>query len=390
MSGAPGGGTSLDEQLRAAAAAGDAPRVEQLLAAGADACTPGGGGVTPLMAAAEAGSAGGVAALLRAGAPWNALDDDGYCAGDYANAGKNPEVIETLLNWGVQCEELLAAMERNEEGGAAAAPANASYLQQRLVYDGDRLIDADGEAVMMGWELPLMVEHAKEICARGGDVLNIGFGLGLVDEEMQKHRPASHTIVEAHPDVHAHMLKLGWDKRPGVTILFGRWQDVLPQLLQKRFDGIFFDTYGEYYEELHAFHQQLPALLKPGGTYSFFNGFASDNAFFHLVYGRLIQLELQRLGVVTRYRRMAVDELGDDVWRGIKNKYWKWLFYFLPTCVLQIEEAPGEEAPAEEAPAEEGPGGEATEEAGGGCGGGGEPQEGGQEPQQQRRQPAAA
>lgn len=45
-------------------------------------------------------------------------------------------------------------------------------------------------------------------------------------------------------DVHARMLQLGWDKRPGVTILFGRWQDVLPQLLQQRFDGVFFDTYG--------------------------------------------------------------------------------------------------------------------------------------------------
>jgi hypothetical protein len=180
------------------------------------------------------------------------------------------------------------------------------------------------------------------------------------------------------------MLELGWDKRPGVTILFGRWQDVMPQLKARRFDGIFFDTYGgprarapvrcagcwaaarhdpragrrplsmdwagahlraaaprcttglgvrprargparapprpqppaanaralpappgrdarapaapaaprraappgEYYEELHGFHESLPAILRPGGVYSFFNGFASDNAFFHLVYGR--------------------------------------------------------------------------------------------------------
>jgi hypothetical protein len=39
------------------------------------------------------------------------------------------------------------------------------------------------------------------------------------------------------------MKELGWDKKPGVTILFGRWQDVLPALEQS-FDGIFFDTYG--------------------------------------------------------------------------------------------------------------------------------------------------
>jgi len=55
---------------------------------------------------------------------------------------------------------------RREAAGAPKAAANASYLQQKLRYDGDRLVDEDGEAVMMGWELPLMVEHAKEVrCA---------------------------------------------------------------------------------------------------------------------------------------------------------------------------------------------------------------------------------
>jgi protein arginine N-methyltransferase 2 len=59
---------------------------------------------------------------------------------------------------------------------------------------------------------------------------------------LQGYQPASHTIIEAHPDVHAHMLAQGWDKKPGVRILFGRWQDVLPQLGGSSYDGIFFDT----------------------------------------------------------------------------------------------------------------------------------------------------
>lgn len=101
---------------------------------------------------------------------------------------------------------------------------------------------------------------------------------------LQSHNPRTHTIIEAHPDVYAHMLQLGWDKRPGVRILFGRWQDVLGQL--GTYDGIFFDTYGEYYEELRSFHLHLPDLLNPAGVYSFFNGLAPDNLFFHLVYGR--------------------------------------------------------------------------------------------------------
>ncbi len=38
---------------------------------------------------------------------------------------------------------------------------------------------------MMGWEAPLMERHAAEICANGGDILNVGFGLGIIDEAIQ-------------------------------------------------------------------------------------------------------------------------------------------------------------------------------------------------------------
>ena len=41
----------------------------------------------------------------------------------------------------------------------------------------------------------------QAICCGGGDVLNVGFGLGLVDLAIQSNNPRSHTIVEAHPDV---------------------------------------------------------------------------------------------------------------------------------------------------------------------------------------------
>ena len=75
-------------------------------------------------------------------------------------------------------------------------------------------------------------------------------------QAIQRRSPRSHTIVEAHPDVHARMLQLGWDQRPGVRILFGRWQDVLPSL-GAQFDGIFFDTFSEFYGDM----QYAPCLL---------------------------------------------------------------------------------------------------------------------------------
>ena len=67
---------------------------------------------------------------------------------------------------------------------------------------------------MLSWHAngdagPLMEAHAEAVCSGGGDVLNVGFGMGIVDGAIQRRRPRSHTIVEAHPDVHRHMLETG-------------------------------------------------------------------------------------------------------------------------------------------------------------------------------------
>ncbi|KAI1317950.1 AAA ATPase afg3 [Mortierella claussenii] len=211
---------------------------------------------------------------------------------------------------------------------------NASYLAQPLQYteDGDRLLDAEKNGVMMGWELPLMVRHAEVISPEEGlRVLNVGFGLGLVDKELQKRSPSQHTIIEAHPDVYAHMIKEGWDKKPGVKILFGRWQDVIDQL--EVYDGIFFDTFGEYYENLRAFHEIVPNHLEEGGIYSYFNGLGATNQFFHAVYNRISELELSEMGFTVEYEEMDIG-LKEEEWNGVKRAYWTLDKYYLPICRL--------------------------------------------------------
>lgn len=112
---------------------------------------------------------------------------------------------------------------------------NEDYLEDRVTFSEDKLMDSNNKAVMMAWEKPLMEAHAKAVCSGGGHILNIGFGMGLVDTAIQQYKPVSHTIVEAHPEVYDRMLRSGWGEKENVKIIFGPWQDVLSRL--ESYDG---------------------------------------------------------------------------------------------------------------------------------------------------------
>ena len=296
---------------------------------------------TTLMRACEThGNESIVEVLLSSGAPWNAVDDDGHCAGEYA-AEKYPHLASQLMDYGVEVELLLG----DEIRTSGAYETDTSYLSEKLKYDAnDRLLDAQGDAVMMKWETPLMKLHAEKICdvEHGKEseavVLNVGFGLGIIDGFIQDLKPKTHVIIEAHPDVYAHMKRKGWDEKENVVVVFGRWQDVIEDLAKEySFTGAFFDTYGETYNEIREFHVHLPKLFQKSKdkgkrcTHSYFNGFCPDNIFFHMVYNRLIAKELKDLsGMSTTFESVKVDKID---WEGVTGhgKYWEMETYFLPT-----------------------------------------------------------
>ncbi|GAB2269626.1 hypothetical protein Dimus_004551 [Dionaea muscipula] len=318
----------VGDQLCEAARIGDGDKVAAIIDAGADVTYFDTDGLTPLMHAAKQGHAAVVSRLLEAGAPWNALSPSNLSAGDFSMENGHQEAFEVLLNAGVQAELILGkiAIKANKKDDA-----NGDYLEDRVTFSEDKLMDSSCKAIMMAWEKPLMEAHAKAVCSNGGHILNIGFGMGLVDTAIQQYNPVTHTIVEAHREVYDRMLRNGWGEKENVKIIFGRWQDVLPQL--DSYDGIFFDTYGEYYEDMREFHQHLPRLLKTGGIYSFFNGLCGDNAFFHVVYCHLVSLELENLGFSTQLIPLPVKAcLTEDVWKGVRQKYWQLDTYYLPVC----------------------------------------------------------
>lgn len=222
-----------DQLCEAAMAAGDCAKLRELIAGGADVCHFDGDGMTPLMYASRRGNAEAVRLLLEAGAPWNALTPAGLSAGDFAMENGHQEAFDLLLNAGIQAELVLGTVARRSGCGGS----EEKYLEERVLFSEDRVMDSESKAVMMAWEKPLMEAHARAICggSDGGHFLNIGFGMGLVDSAIQRYSPASHTIVEAHPDVYKRMIESGWGEKENVKILFGRWQDVLPQL--ESYDG---------------------------------------------------------------------------------------------------------------------------------------------------------
>ncbi|CAH8280952.1 unnamed protein product, partial [Arabidopsis lyrata] len=248
------------DQLCLAAKSGDLKKVQTLINSGADLTHFDKDGLTPLMHAAKIGNAEIVTALLESGAPWNALTPSNLSAGDFAMEAGHQETFDLLLKTGIQSELILGTIARNQTKNEYS---NQEYLQDRVSFSEDKLMDSESKGVMMAWEKPLMEAHAKAICINGGHILNVGFGMGLVDTAIQRYNPSKHTIIEAHPEVYKRMIESGWGEKENVEIVFGRWQDVLDKLDDDSFDGIFFDTYGEYYEDLREFHQHLPRLLKP-------------------------------------------------------------------------------------------------------------------------------
>lgn len=294
-------------------------------------------GRTVLMEAAARGYGKIVGLLIENGASWNAIDIDGKCAGQFALENGFEDIHESLLGHAVRTELVLGLIERKKKmENGQVGPSNEDFLKKKCFFRDNVLIDESGDAVMMSWESPLMKFHAERMDITGKDVLNIGFGLGIIDREFQKHSPLSHTIVEAHPDVYQKMLDDGWDKIQGVKILFGRWQDVLPSC-GVQFDAIFFDTFGEYYEDMREFHEHLINILRPNGIYSYFNGLAGKNEFFHEVYCRIAELELRQLGFSTSFETIPMNALDSEVWNGVLRKYWSLKQYNLPICRLTFE-----------------------------------------------------
>lgn len=138
----------------------------------------------------------------------------------------------------------------------------------------DEELTIGGWQVMQSWELPLMRVMAEAVTEGGGDVLEVGFGMGICANEIARCGCRSYAVIEAHPDI-AELARRWGEQQPfPVTVHEGLWQEAVPAL-GRRYDGIVFDTFPLAPEERSRNHFPFiplaPSLLNPGGVLTLYS-----------------------------------------------------------------------------------------------------------------------
>jgi len=192
----------------------------------------------------------------------------------FADAAALPDNLEdAFANVGATLNHpgnLKAAIAINREAMSMAPDydsdeiSEGSYLDTDLTFTENEILLPDGFEVMMEWERPIMERSAEIITVNSGDVLNVGFGMAIIDTAIQQFELNTHTIIEAHPQVIARAKEWAKDKK-SVQIVPTRWQEALNEI--GPFDGIYFDT---LMPPMIPFMRETPKLLKPGGIFTFF------------------------------------------------------------------------------------------------------------------------
>ena len=164
--------------------------------------------------------------------------------------------------------------------GSDRVDIERTWAQSQAEYKPTELI-IEGQQVMQDWETPLMEAMADIATESGGEVLEVGFGMGISASFIQERRPKSHVIIEFNQEVMA-AFELWRNRYPdrNIRLVRGRWQDVVEDLPQ--FDSVFFDAYPasetEFEESIvnsitfaESFIPVAARLLRPGGVLTYYS-----------------------------------------------------------------------------------------------------------------------
>ena len=157
-----------------------------------------------------------------------------------------------------------------------------SYTDKTLTFESDKIYYTDTSfggdfEVMMDWEDPLMSASVAYVCENGGDILEIGFGMGISAGYMHSHSISTHTIIENHPNIIS-KARAWASNKSNVNIITGSWYDVKDSL--STYDGIFYDTFGD--QNMKNFSSSLSALTKSNTKVTWWNNNINETNFYNI------------------------------------------------------------------------------------------------------------
>jgi guanidinoacetate N-methyltransferase len=140
-----------------------------------------------------------------------------------------------------------------------------------------------GRSVMESWERPYMKALADIATKYGGDILEVGYGMGISANYIQKHDIQMHVVIEANTGVckkaERDFCRLG--KQNKVRIINNLWQNAVKKIRDSSFDGILFDAYIINIEEIEelgttSFFNEAYRLLKKRGVFTYYSHQTKD------------------------------------------------------------------------------------------------------------------
>lgn len=160
--------------------------------------------------------------------------------------------------------------------------SRASWLKTQPLFTEKSLLIKSYQ-VMQRWEDGYMKSLAAIATSQGGNVLEVGFGMGISAGYIQKSKKIqSHTVIECHPAVIA-SAKSRFKKELAsgrMKLLEGFWENVTPNLPDKSYDGILFDSCpldsGVEFFQFFPFFQEAYRLLKDDGIFTYFSDEATE------------------------------------------------------------------------------------------------------------------
>ena len=154
------------------------------------------------------------------------------------------------------------------------------YKDRTLIFSSDKISFEDEGTefeVMMDWEDSVMKASADYVCTEGGDILEIGFGMGISANYIQANSISSHTIIENHPQI-IERAKSWASGKSNVTIIEDDWYNIKDSL--STYDGILYDTYGD--ENMANFKSLLSNLVKHGTRTTWWNNNTDESNYFNI------------------------------------------------------------------------------------------------------------